>query len=116
MDRERKGIMRHRAGQKLWTLILALALIGSGFVTTPRQTWADEFPTDPAPSPNPSPNGAGDPDWPPSRNQAPEGTPTRTPSGGLVLDQAPVRSVWAAKWMWSFRVAFASVSRLFLRF
>jgi|SRR5262245_1884319 len=104
--------MRQRAGKQLWTLILALTLFGSGVITQPRQTWADSAPDQPS-SPAPPPDGTGDPDWPGGKKM-PEGTP---PRGGVMhRHELPVRSIWAAKWMWSIRMAVASVSRFFLRF
>ena len=102
--------MRHRAGKQLWILILSLTLLGSGVVTLPGQSWADYAPSDPADPPAPD-NGSGDPDWP--GKKMPEAIP---PHRGAMHEPMPVRSVWAAKWMWSFRMAVASVSRFFLRF
>lgn len=100
----------------LWTLILALALVASGTVTSPRATWADGIAGDPAPSPNPD-TGAGDPDWPDSPSaKAPKPSPLRGAGGPAAFERASARSVWAVKWMWSFRVAFSSAYRIFFRF
>lgn len=102
--------MLQKAGKQLWTLLLALTLLGSGVVSTPRPTWADSAPSEPGGPPPPPDNGSGDPDWPWKKN------PGVSPPRGGVHEPMPVRSVWAEKWMWSFRMAFASVSRFFLRF
>jgi hypothetical protein len=102
--------MRHRAGKQLWILILSLTLLGSGVVTQPRQSWAADTPSDPSDPPPPD-TGTGDPDWPTKR-----GMPSVNPRGQLTHEVSPVRSVWAAKWMWSIRMALATVSRVFLRF
>ena len=112
--REQKGIMRQKAGMRLWTLILALALVASGTAISPRTTWADGIAGEPAP-PNPD-TGAGDPDWPDSPSaKSPKTTPPRGAGGPAVHQNTSVRASWAAKWVWSFRTAFSSVYRIFFR-
>ncbi len=99
---------------RLWSLLLALSLVASGTAVTPRTTWADQYPGEPAPSPSPD-TGVGDPDWPPSPGaRSPKPSPTRGAGGPAQYESA--RMTWSGKWVWSFRMAFSSVHRIFFRF
>jgi hypothetical protein len=99
---------------RLWSLLLALALVASGTAITPRSIWADEYPGEPAPSPAPD-TGTGDPDWPDSPSaKSPKPSPVRGVGGPGPREQVQV--TWSGKWVWGFRMAFASVYRIFFRF
>ncbi len=105
-----------KAMNRLFTLILALSLVGGGMATMSLPARADVAPGQSDPPPGPDEN-TGDPDWP-------DGGAAKTPRSGpprgsmnpgyrsITID----RPGYGAKWMWGFRTAFTILYRSFFRF
>jgi len=104
-----------RASNRLWTLILALTLVAGGTVSWPGPVRADYAPGETAPPPGPDP-GEGDPDWPDGKTSMPRVVPPRGAANPGIRTIASERMGLSGKWMWSFRVAFSTVYRVFFRF
>ena len=104
-----------RASNKFWTLILALTLVVGGTVSWPGHVRADYAPGETSPPPGPGPD-EGDPDWPQGKSAMPKPGPTRGAANPGLRNVASERMGLSGKWMWSFRVAFSTVYRVFFRF
>lgn len=109
-----KGLMRHKAHNRLWTLILMMLLCGTSLAPGARIARADLAPTDPAPGAPPDPQ-AGDPDDPNTRTLPGPGGSHRGAYGQTIrvttVPQSPM-----GIWMLRLRMAFVSVYRTLFRF
>ena len=105
--------MRRKAEHRLWTLLLTLLLLGGSTVSVPRIVQAGTTPGEPAPPVPPDPT-AGDPDWPSGKAPKPSpGVGLRQP--GSTRDTPVQRKDRTFSWLWSVRVAFSGLFRIFFR-
>jgi len=107
--------MRHKAHNKLLTLILTMLLCGAGLAPGARIARADTTPTDPVPGAPPGDPQAGDPDSPDGARSTPAPGGHRGSTGQTIRVTAPQQGVWSI-WLLRLRMAFASVYRFLFRF
>lgn len=106
--------MRHKAQNRLWTLILMLLLCGAGLAPAARVARADTAPSDPVPG-TPSDPGAGDPDSPDTKSLPSPGGSHRGSMGQTVrVTTVPQQGGWGI-WLLRLRMAFAAAYRVLFR-
>jgi hypothetical protein len=106
--------MRHKAHNKLLTLILTMLLCGASLAPAARIARADTAPVDPIPGAPPSDPGAGDPDSPDTGKTMPAPGGHRGSTGQTVHVTAPQQGM--SIWLLRLRMAFSSVYRFLFRF
>ena len=114
----KKGNMRRKAHNRLWTLIFAFLLCVASTVSRPGYLRADVAPGgDPPPTGGPPGPQVGDPDWPDGVARTPKPGPARglNQPGGQ-RDIAAARTTWFDVWMMKVRMAFGAGFRTFFRF